>query len=418
MVNYNYNNIKPKPKQNNIFYEILIVFLWSHDILFRYFRALIIRIPMMYEMFEMLTAAFVILVVFLAFSKIRENLRISDVIFGIVVVSFYFMSWALNSNTARYFEYGMSDFLFSAFPLYFIGVTFNFNDEDSQRLQNILYIVSLLTIVFFTVYNFFINQMDEELLAAGDMDKAYKLLPHINLIFANMVKKKSIVNISMFVFGVFLLFSLGTRGAVLCLLVYIALIIVFMYGIRHPWLTVLLFIVGFGVLTIESLFYGVVRMFYQFAVNFGMSTRFFDKLLTGEITNDSGRSVIHDKVIEGIKESPLLGKGLYSDRAIAGSYSHNIALEFLIDFGIIFGVIFLVIIASIIINALIRVVKNNRMDIMPLFFVGICSGMVKLMISGSYLSEVFFFFLLGVGVNILRNADKGYVELPLREKRR
>jgi len=73
------------------------------------------------------------------------------------------------------------------------------------------------------------------------------------------------------------------------------------------------------------------------------SSRNLSMLKTGGLFFNNARSDIYQLVIEGIKDSPILGKGPYGDRLMTSSkyiwgHSHNIFLEILVSFGFLLGV--------------------------------------------------------------------------------
>lgn len=155
--------------------------------------------------------------------------------------------------------------------------------------------------------------------------------------------------------GVTLLFVLmfGSRGPILCFLVFVFLYNVLIKGVRKKEF--------FSLLVIAIVVYTVLsdeRVVYYISIQlkniFGISSRSLQKLLDGTIWNNTGRDLLYGPAYGIIKENWLLGAGMYSDRALIymasddiksvgyGHYVHNFFLEFLLDFGIPLTITFVV----------------------------------------------------------------------------
>ena len=188
----------------------------------------------------------------------------------------------------------------------------------------------------------------------GEMGAAYSILPHMCLIFYYILKKANVINITVFIAGIVMMFSLGNRGSIGCLAVFIVLTLLFIYRKAHP-LALAAVIIGFIIVIATPLFDIIFEWMYDFAVDNGLSTRIFDKFTEGELSDDSGRSAIQSIIKSAIWESPFFGKGIMGDRVLIGGYAHNIVLELMCDFGIIlgfglFGAILIIFIKAVLVN--------------------------------------------------------------------
>ena len=125
----------------------------------------------------------------------------------------------------------------------------------------------------------------------------------------------------------------------------------------------------------------------------GMSTRIFDYYLNGEIGDSSGRDRLTEYALEAIFRKPLFGYGLMGDRALMGTYAHHFFLEIWMEFGVLFGTGYIVALAVLLFRACRNQWKNkNRMTFLLMI---VCMNMVKLLMSGSYITEPYFFFMIG-----------------------
>ena len=134
----------------------------------------------------------------------------------------------------------------------------------------------------------------------------------------------------------------GSRGPILFLVVTVVLFILTeLKNSKHKWKIIA------AVSTVMILMQLYLIRFLEFVSSimnrFGASSRFIEKLLSDDISNDSGRDKIWAAAIDMIKDKPL-GHGAYGARHvivnyIIAGYPHNVFLEILIEFGIVFGTI-------------------------------------------------------------------------------
>jgi O-antigen ligase len=152
----------------------------------------------------------------------------------------------------------------------------------------------------------------------------------------------------------------------------------------------------------DDLVYTVLNWAYELADTLGLSTRVFDKYLSGDFTVSSSRTQIQDAVMHYLNENPIFGLGIYGDRRVAGGhYAHNIFIEILSHYGYVIGSILLITIATMVIRSYLFASKQrDGVSILVLMLLLGCN--LKLVVSGSYLLEPFFFFLIGYCVAQLR----------------
>lgn len=231
----------------------------------------------------------------------------------------------------------------------------------------------------------------------GDMDSAYKILPHVCLVLLFTLKKPDVINIVVSALGFLYVVSCGSRGAMLCMLIFIAVYLATFKEYKRPW-------IAYGVLTALVVFIynsieAAISVLSEFANKIGMSTRIFAKLANGEFLQSSGRDTIRETLLKAIAEKPLLGYGIGGDHALAGSYAHNIVIEFWVSFGVLIGTVLLLWLLFIIIDALRKVANEDEKGLILVF---VCSCLMKLFLSGTYLGETYFFFMIGLCVGVTR----------------
>ena len=263
-----------------------------------------------------------------------------------------------------------------------VGRTF-----DIEKVFKVFYFLSVLSIVlqFYYAFSYKISES-----TMGDpMVAAYSVLPHVLLVYIKMIKQFKIWDVFVLLLGVFEILSFGTRGPLLCLCIFIVLYHVDLQNTRGPktWLFI-------GALGAFSAFYDtILRKLMGLLENIpGASIRIFVKLQESEYMVDNHRNQIRDALYRALDEHPF-GMGLFGDRAVLGedSYAHNLFVEILVDYGYILGVAF----SALLIFFTIRAYYKSRE--MSHFFVVllICSAMINLLLSGSYLTSIHFFLMLG-----------------------
>lgn len=167
------------------------------------------------------------------------------------------------------------------------------------------------------------------------------LLPVIVFLYLYIKHKKIYYLIFSFVGGV-LIFTNGSRGALLMLALFIGLMMISNI-VESPKASYKILKIGSIIVLILILFvFGetLLRSFVNFAQDLGIQSRTLDLLLSGDISSDTGRDVIWAAVIDAIKNGGIFGHGVFGERPYVfpihyAAYSHNIVLELVCSFGII-----------------------------------------------------------------------------------
>lgn len=374
---------------------LLTLMIWSHRILLQYVESAIMRIPIIGPITEQITIiAYFILIVF-SLPKIFSKIKAIDFLFWIFVAAVYLLNFIVFPANDSYLQEHLVSFLFFVFPLYYIGLSMNY-----ERIYPWLYRISAITIIVFTFSKLFISApMDEvESVYQGDMWGAYNVLPHVCVIAIGMLKKATIVNVTLSSMGIILITFLGSRGPLICVSLAVLVYLVLFKSFKRPVLSWGLIIATFLLVAINL--ENIILFLYDLADNAGLSVRVFEKFLEGSLSNPSSRNVLADKLSQMIAEKPFLGNGLFSDRVAIDTYAHNIAIELWLDFGIVLGTAILG--GMLFILAKTSLLLKKHRDYALLFIPLLFSGFIKLFLSNSYLEEMYLFLLLGVAVNFAR----------------
>lgn len=197
----------------------------------------------------------------------------------------------------------------------------------------------------------------------------------------------------LYALSLFAIFLSGSRGALVCLICSMLLIVLFNLARKNRRGRYLGFATIFLSVMVVINFDKALIFIQTFFGKYASSSRTLSMINANSFWISQARKDIANLIIQSIPENAIFGTGLFGDRIISGQYVHNVVLEILVQFGVIFGGIILVILAWRIIKTL--VVSKNRIQV-NLVLVFISTGLLKLMFSGSYLNEPSFFLLVGL----------------------
>lgn len=188
----------------------------------------------------------------------------------------------------------------------------------------------------------------------------------------------------------------GSRGPLICLVFFVVLYLFLKATKMKMRYKITISAVLLGV-------YYAVTHYLDKIMAFGISilqklhinSRTVEMLLNGEITDDHGRAEIARLSWDGISKQGFFGMGPFGCRTIIApyynyGYPHNIFLEFVLDYGWVLGVLFLFILTVMILKVFRD--KEKEQTAILMILLAMCT---KLLISGSYWSESYFWGLVG-----------------------
>jgi O-antigen ligase len=230
------------------------------------------------------------------------------------------------------------------------------------------------------------------------MDAAYNILPSIMFLIYTAFEKKKLRYCLIAVLAGATAFIYGTRGPILCILVFLAVSLLQLMQKKLSLVArvAILAVIGGSVFLLifsDTLITVAETLSEQFA-KWGFSTRIFDYYIEGDMTEGSGRDTLFEGAIAAIQEKPFIGHGLLGDQVLLGNYVHNLFLELWMQFGIVFGTGIMLYFVTKPLMALYNQRKDK--DLRQFIWMLICMNFVKLMVSSTYTSEQMFFFMLGI----------------------
>ena len=391
-------SLRTNQPYNSIAFRILVAIVWTHNTVMPLMRVVIERLPYIGFLAELLIPMSIILSAMACLPWFLRHIRGGDLAVYICAVLIVLFSMVLHPITVDYLQEEWWRILIAAVPMYFIGVSFSLEDS-----KNDLFWCSLFSVLGMFAFRLYLLNSGRAL-ENDDMEAAYRMLPSIMyLIYYASVKKQVVyIAIAGVLSTVILIF--GTRGPIVCMLVYVALLTIYYSfksrNLKKLLILLIIFAIVLSVFIFDSLFIEVTSVLSKAFEKIGFSTRIFDFIIEGDITASKGRESLAKQAVEAIIENPMWGYGITADRAMFGIYPHNMFLEILCQYGIVFGSLLIITMLVITVIALLKSRKNTRRFTFGLMLVSIV--FVKLMISSTYTIEPLLFFMMGYFVLILR----------------
>lgn|SRR5574344_573598 len=379
------------------FLRPLIILIWSNNTLLGYFKAVLMRLPLLGDFANAIIVLLFVLAIIYAFPYLLNRIKPRDLLLVFGLVTVYIVSYLFYPGNSKYLDEYAWPFIGCTLPYIFIGLSINYEKSEKD-----LRIISILAIVLGLVYSLFISNPADELTQEYEsQDAAYFTLPHILLITFIALRDKKIIDISVVLIGVFSLLGTGNRGSLACFAFFILCYILFLSRIKHRFVVFssLGLLAAVFIIYFEKIFLFIADLLSRV----GFSGRIIRLVAEGEMLNESGRDNVRQILINAIKDGPLFGYGITGDNTLVGMYSHNILIEFMISFGMFLGGLLFIVVIVLFIRAYIKAYSKEAAAFLLLL---VSIGFVKLFISNTFLIEPFFFFLIGYSMQLVRSKNR------------
>lgn len=379
-------------------FRLLVVVIWTQYTILSFAVQIIRRLPIVGFLYEYAIPIAIIVLALFSLPYMLRKVRPSDILFYICCLIVVLGNIVLNEETAAFIEQDLWRILGLALPMLFIGVAYS--HEDSK---NDLFWASIIGVIVMYAYQFYSLSLGREL-EADNMDAAYKLLPSVMYLTYWAMEHKKLKFWIISGVAMLMMFLFGTRGPIIAMATFLFFGLFFGVFNHKSQISKLLYLVIFGCviafLCSGTAMVDAAKFLSDKFESMGFSTRVFDHFIEGEITKSNGRNLLYDNIIHAIEEKPILGYGLMGDRTIVGFYVHNLFLEVLCQFGVVIGSMILLAMIGLPIIALIKTIKTDKFNFVLML---ICTVFVKLMVTGSYVTEANLFLLLGISLSIIRS---------------
>lgn len=282
-----------------------------------------------------------------------------------------------------------------------------FSQINFKKVIKFIAFQGLLLVPFFIKYDYGFGGLGGDSYDDGIlMTMSYRLLPFIIAGFTvtfDSTNNKYVRFLALVpaVVCAVLLFIVGSRGAQLSVLIFLALFFILKAPTLKSRIRRLIFVALLGVIFIASFSFVIHSLFSFFDDHEISSLAIYrmEGMLDSGHDLDTGRSTIQRQAWKEFFSSPVFGNGIVSFNDFSGMYPHNIVIQLLGEGGIIFGILFFLL-AYNVICILFSHGLNSEYAYIVLFIT--CAGVIKLFFSSTYIESQFFWALVGIIVN--RNA--------------
>lgn len=382
-------------------FNLLCLIAWG-SVLLGYWRGVNNKLPLFRDFTDELEWLIVLVPLVLSIKQLSGRLKVSDVCFVIGCVFVYLFNFLIFPENQIALEQHLFQFVVLALPYYMYGIIL-----DVDKFLKPLFYVSLASIIITIFYQLIYLQGGG---GSSDIDTthynmslSYNMLQHVLLVSWITLKERKLWQLPFMILGILLLLSLGTRGPLLCMIVFITTYVLFFQQMKYKN-TIRFMVITLAFVAITYL--EQIALFFQaLMIQYGMSTRIFDKYLNGEIEVSDARDYIKDTLYHELNcDTNGLGFGLCGSYKYVGTYPHNMFLEFWFSFGWVIGSILLLLLFILIIKSSIAC-RHNRNQLVFLLLL-VCGSIIKLQMSGTFLDDALFFMLIGFCINTLRNKKR------------
>ena len=380
------------------FYYLL--FLTLGNSIFLYIRP-IINAAGLSSATEQIFSVLWIIGIYFSLSLFFKSLRLIDIVAYLALISFYYLSPSIYPNTRFFVERTFSIFALNTFPFYFLALIIDFRRD--KRAFTIISKLQLSLTAFFILLS--LLRLINSSATGEQMWLSYSILFPTMFLYYIYSGTKKLLDLLFFLLGVALILMFGTRGPLLCLIIFLLAFLFFNY--RHNAVMTINLLIVIGVFYIFLHPIVVVLMFLTRSV--GLSTRIFESFFNDELFNyekSSGRDDIHELLWNRVvNDRGGIGYGLGSDRLLGRNgteYAHNLIYEVWMNFGLYIGSLLLILFVFFIVKTFRKVYVSDKFN---LFLILLMWSVGHLMLSGSYLQDFQVYFFVGYCVNILRSHD-------------
>lgn len=342
---------------------------------------------------------FWIIGIYFCLSLIFKTIRLIDIVIYLAICAFYYLSPTIYPNTRYFVESTFSSFALSVFPFYFLALMIDYHRD--KRALTIISKLQLLMTAFFVFLSLF--RLINSSVTGEQMFRSYSILFPTIFLYHIYSETQRIMDLLFFLLGVMMILMFGTRGPLLCLIVFLLIFLFFNYRHNAVMTINLLLIIGAVFIFIRPILFLLMILTKMV----GLSTRIFESFLDDELfnyENSSGRDKIHELLWNHIvNDQGGIGYGFGSDRLMGRTgteYAHNLVYEVWMNFGLYIGSFLLILFLFFIAKTFKKAYGSDKFH---LFFILLIWSIGHLLLSGSYLQDFQVYFFIGYCVNILRN---------------
>lgn len=388
--------------------NLFLVVVWGSYSL-NYLNFIISKIPGLSEYTKYTSSFLVVVAMLFALNSFVKKEFLNVLLFylcGSIIILFSYYNAPISN--VKWIEEYIPAFFFSVLPFVFVGRAFK-----DERLFDVLYYVSLVSIILFYIYNFIIHPISEILIEEEKQSAqglSYTLLPFALLVEWKLIEKFNVFSFLLFVGAFIMLLLLGSRGPFFSLVLFALLYIIFINKIfvKHKWLIILILIVSYLLVVYYE---DVLLYFYDYAESLGFNARIIEMMMKNDVLLDNGRNPIVISVFSALSVNSG-GLGLCGVQALTNQfYAHNLFLELVASYGWIIGGFFSISFIILVVKGYLGCINDTQKAFFLMLF---CVAPFPLMFSGIFLNQPSLFMFIGYCFYLI---EQHKTKLKLRKNR-
>lgn len=386
------NNIFQPFRGENRQVNFFVSMVWGISVV-GWLKFIFLRIPILSELTEYVVPAVVSLVIIFSLRHLVKLYSLKDFSFWIILSMVYlFYYWFGPSQNAVFMQEYIPAFFFTVSTFFFVG------KAVKDDVFDVLYWLAVLTIIFRFISVFITHDLEEYFLqeeAQEAQGKAYAVLPYVLYVLWYLLKRFSILSLAVFALSLFMFFSFGSRGVLLCVVTFI---ILYLFLVKKVMKNRMLFFLCLIMIIIGYYYIEDILLYISdILAGLGYSTRIINIFLIEGLSYDSGRGDLQVQMFDALQYHPF-GLGICGAQGVTGAYTHNFIYEFILSFGWMFGSLICIGVFYYLFKAY-RACANDEQK--GFFLVLFCESVIHLFVSDIIWKEPYFFMLLGYSAMLI-----------------
>lgn len=408
---YSFQTNKLSNRKEN-YVTLLVCFVFCYSAIIEAFNTLVRRVVGNTWKLDVAFCYVVLaLVVLKALPTILKRIKLLDIAILILLLFIVYLSslWSVFPEIQTSI---IIDILTSCLPVYLVCVA----HRDDEKLYHYLEYAAIVMLITQAILIVFYQARDNASNDAHSQTVGYNTLFSCIVFLSSIKKHKHLLFSIVGLLCAFILILMsGTRGPILCVILYIlfsALLGFKTINLKKMVTSVIGIISGLIIYLNWTMIISGIGILLN---DIGYSNRILNKIQTSGFYSDTARYYLFEAAKKYIFENPWIGSGLANDRAIIkstayiafgdviGLYPHNVFLELFMQLGLPAGIL----ISFWFLNLTRRLIIKNQSkvsaELMLMFF---CVGFCPLLISGSYLTYSPLYALIGFFVAYFRRKSR------------
>lgn len=252
-------------------------------------------------------------------------------------ISFLLSTFMLNYSliNSRYVIPGLMTFIAECVPVILLFPLLRSSEGFLKRLYRSSYYMAsgvLIILVLIVVFKW-------EMISGYSMSYGFNAMFPAMILFSKSFRERNKLDFILASFCTIAVVMLGSRTPLLCIGSFFLFILLRRFGSNRHCILLIGLILAF-VIFVSLNYVEIGEILSECMERIGFSSRTLTKMLSGSITSSSGRDVIHQRLIDKLAQSPIIGYGAFGAvKILDGILAHNLFLDIWATFGYIVGTV-------------------------------------------------------------------------------